>query len=71
MPNNFVEVGDYGMLKNCKFERIGNIREFGADFDIVTTPSGKTNIEYKDKVEVSILALVEASAGLAGAARSP
>jgi len=63
LPNNIVEVGDYGIIRNSQFERLGTFVEYGAHFDTKEAPGNRSNLEYKDRLEVSVNALADAKAG--------
>lgn len=63
LPNNLVEVGDYGILHNNHFQRQGSLREYGAEFDIEDQSSGKANFEYKVKVDFGTSAGIDTGIG--------
>ncbi|MEG8048990.1 hypothetical protein QP178_03475 [Sphingomonas aurantiaca] len=63
MPGDAVEVGDFGTVVDCQFNRLGSIRDYGADFEVTEALAGNTELEYKDKLNVSINALGSAAAG--------
>lgn len=69
MPTNQVEVGDYGIVANGQFERLGTLRDYGATFDVEDAPGSSSDLEYKDKLELSVSALAEAGAGAGKSAK--
>jgi hypothetical protein len=69
LPNNMVAVGDFGIIRNCKFERYGSLREYGAAFDVDDHDASKTNFEYKDKIKLDFNASVAVDAGAGQSAK--
>ncbi|HTN98086.1 MAG TPA: hypothetical protein VL101_14030 [Nordella sp.] len=69
LPNNLVEVGDYGILQNNHFQRQGSLREYGAEFDVEDRNAGKANLEYKDKVKVDFGASAGINTGVGQSAK--
>lgn len=63
LPNNYVAVGDYGVIRNSRFERLGTLIEYGASFVTAEEPGGRNNLEYTDKVKLSAMAAATASGG--------
>jgi hypothetical protein len=68
LPETAVSVGDYGVLRNGGFERLGSLRDYGARFDAgpaaidaQSPPDGKNELEFKDKIDLSIDAKAEAT----------
>jgi hypothetical protein len=68
LPDTAVSVGDYGVLKNGGFERLGSLRDYGAHIDAQPagidaqpTAGAKNELEFKDKIDLSINALAEAT----------
>lgn len=61
MPSDMVDVGDFGTVVNGQFYRQGSIRDYGAAFDVSEAPVGSTELEYKDKLEIDVNALADAS----------
>ncbi|MEN3748342.1 hypothetical protein TPR58_14300 [Sphingomonas sp. HF-S3] len=62
MPTNQVEVGDYGVVRNGQFERLGSLRDYGADFEVADASGGRNKIEYKDRFDIKVNAGVGAHA---------
>lgn len=62
MPTNRVEVGDFGVVRNGQFDRMGSIRDFGAEFEIEDDPAARTELEYKDKFHINVGATAAAAA---------
>jgi hypothetical protein len=54
MPTNQVEVGDYGVVRNGQFERLGSLRDYGAAFDVADASGGRNKIEYKDRFDIKV-----------------
>ncbi len=69
MPTNLVEVGDYGIVANGQFERLGTLRDYGATFEVEDLHGISNNLEYKDKLELSVNALAEAGTGAGQSAK--
>lgn len=62
LPSSLVAVGDFGILKECQFQRLGTIKEYDANF--VSEEVGHRNtLQFKDKLEISVNSLAEATAG--------
>jgi len=70
LPDTAIVVGDYGVLKNGGFERLGSLRDHGAQFDVHAEmidgqgdPPGKNKneLEYKDKIDLAVNAIAEAT----------
>jgi hypothetical protein len=68
LPEAAVSVGDYGVLKDGGFERLGSLRDFGAridaqpaTIDAQAAAPGKNELEFKDKIDWSVNAMAEAT----------
>lgn len=59
LPDSAVSVGDFGVLKNGGFERLGSLREYGARIDVQPATSGKNELEFQDKIDLSINVMAE------------
>lgn len=68
LPETAVLVGDYGVLENGGFKRSGSLRDYGARIDAQpaaidaqSAASVRNELEYKDKIDLSINAMAEAT----------
>jgi triacylglycerol lipase len=63
-PNKLVELGDFGVLDDHVFERLGNLRQFGVTFNTIDG-TGRSSFQFKTKgnVDFHLIAKGDVQAG--------
>jgi len=69
MPDTLVSVGDYGVLRNGAFDRRGSLKDYGADIYAKPATQGENEIEFKDKIDLSVAAIANADSGVGPTAK--
>jgi len=70
LPPDFVEVGDFGFVKNEKFQRAGSLSDLGMTFDIEETKKRDGRLQYADGVRMTFSPSVKASSRILNSAKA-
>lgn len=62
LPGNSVEVGDYGVIRDSRFERSGTLNDYGANIVARPDRSGTNDVQFMDRA--TIKPLMRMSGGL-------